>query len=236
MHMKKCLFFIPCFLALSGLAQIKLEFVGGYNYVNLSDIGSLPFWAYRYLGGDHAPISSFHVGAAMEIPFSKKWVIEPALLYFGTGTHEHSQSSTPDLSTVVDVNIHLYYLRLPVNLLYKIPLAGPWQIFVGCGLYVARGVWGNQTGQEYAYLISGGRSPNETVDNTVSFNNQPPSATAATIAPYDVGYSILAGIGWKNLQLRPSISNGLIKVFSRWSDPKSANCIASISMVYRLNR
>jgi hypothetical protein len=235
-NLKKFLFFIPCFLSLGVLAQIKLGLVGGYNYVNLSDIGRLPFGSYHFLGGYHVPISSFHAGVAMVIPLSKKWSLEPALLYFGNGTHEHSQPLTPGFLNVLEVNIHVYYLRLPVNLLYKIAMAGSWHVFAGCGLYVARGVWGNQRGQEYSYLIRGGRSPNKVVDNSVRFSNQPSSGSATTISTYDIGYSILAGIGWKNLQLRPSISNGLIKVFSQWSDPKSANCTASVSLVYILGR
>jgi hypothetical protein len=229
--MKKLLFFIPFFLSLTGFAQIRVELMGGYNDVNLSNIGRLPFSANHFPEGEYVPISSFHAGAAMTIALGKKWALEPGLLYFGTGAHLNAAYLNPGIASFFDVNIHLYYLRLPVNVLYKIVTAGPFHVFAGAGLYVARGIWGNEKGQ---VLAEGAMQyPPETMNEKVRFGSQPsPDGTYLAATPYDVGYTILAGIGWKDFQLRPSISNGFIKVFP--GSDKLWNSAAIVSLVYQL--
>jgi hypothetical protein len=231
LHMKKLLFFMPCFLCLTGFAQIRLELMGGYNDVNLASIGRLPFSAYHFPGGEYVPISSFHAGAGAEIDLGKKWFLEPALLYFGNGAHQNSFSLNPGISFGLDASFHLYYLRLPVNVWYKIVTTGSIYIFAGAGLYAARGIRGNEKG--IAYTESAGRSPNEPVDSKVRFGDPSPSDTEPTVKPYDAGYTILAGIGWKDLQVRPSISNGLIKGF-QGTYTNYANSSFAVSLVYRL--
>ena len=228
--MKKSLFFIPLFLSLTGLAQIRLELMGGYNDVNLSNIGRLPFSANHFSEGEYVPISSFHAGAAMAIALSKKWTLEPGLLYFGNGAHLNAAYLDPGGASYFDVNIHLYYLRLPVNVLYKIVTAGSFHVFAGAGLYVARGIRGNEKGQ----VGSEGFLPftTETINDKVKYGGPASSdGTYLTATPYDVGYTILAGIGWKKIQLRPSISNGFIKVFP--GSDKVYNSAMTVSLVYQ---
>jgi hypothetical protein len=229
--MKKFLFFIPFFLSLTGFAQIRLELMGGYNDVNLSNIGRLPFSANHFPQGEYVPISSFHAGAAVKIPLGKKWALEPGLLYSGNGGHMNAAYLYPGISSFFDVNIHLYYLRLPVNVLYKIVTAGPFHVFAGAGLYVARGIRGNEKGQ----VSSEGYMPltAETINDKVRFGSQPSSdGTYLAATAYDFGYTILAGIGWKDFQLRPSISNGFIKVFP--GSDKLYNSAMAVSLLYQL--
>jgi Outer membrane protein beta-barrel domain len=228
--MKKLLFFMPLLLSLTGFTQIRLELMGGYNDVNLSNIGRLPFSANHFPQGEYVPISSFHAGAATAIALGKKWVLEPGLLYFGNGAHLNAAYLNPGISSFVNATIHLYYLRLPVNVLYKIVTAGPFHFFAGAGLYVARGIWGNEKG---GGLEEGPvQYPPEVIDSKVKFGAQPSfSGTYLTATPYDFGYTILAGIGWKDFQLRPSISNGFIKVFP--GSDKVWNSAVAISLVYQ---
>lgn len=229
--MKKLLFFIPFFLSLTGFAQIRLELMGGYNDVNLSKMGRPPFSANHFPQGEYVPITSFHAGAATTIALGKKWALEPGLLYFGNGAHLNAAYLNPGISSYINETIHLYYLRLPVNVLYKIVTAGPFHVFAGAGLYVARGIGGNEKG---TILAEGAvQFPAETINDKVRFGSQPSSdGTYLAATPYDFGYTILAGIGWKDLQLRPSISNGFIKVFPE-SD-KVWNSAATVSLVYQL--
>ena len=229
--MKKLLFFIPFFLSLTGFAQIRLELMGGYNDVNLSKMGRPPFSANHFPQGEYVPITSFHAGAVTTIALGKKWALEPGLLYFGNGAHLNAAYLNPGISSYINETIHLYYLRLPVNVLYKIVTAGPFHLFAGAGLYVARGIGGNEKG---TILAEGAvQFPPETINDKVRFGSQPSSdGTYLAATPYDFGYTILAGIGWKDLQLRPSISNGFIKVFPE-SD-KVWNSAATVSLVYQL--
>jgi hypothetical protein len=229
--MKKLLFFMPCFLCLTGFAQIRLELMGGYNDVNVGSTGRLPFSAYHFPGGEYVPVSSFHAGAGVEVDLGKKWFLEPALLYFGNGTHERLAYLNPGYAGMLDVKIHLYYLRLPVNVWYKIVTARSFYVFAGAGLYAARGIRGNEKGvtDSYGPVVT----PYQPVDTKVRFGNPSPSDTEPTVKPYDAGYTILAGIGWKDLQVRPSISNGLIKGFPGIY-ANYANSSFAVSLVYRL--
>ena len=228
--MKKLLFFIPFLSSLTGLAQIRLELMGGYNDVNLSTIGRLPFSTNHFPEGEYVPISSFHVGAATEIALGKKWTLEPGLLYFGNGAHMNAAYLYPAVASFFNVDIHLYYLRLPVNVLYKILTTGSFRVFAGAGLYVARGIRGNEKG---AVLTEGYIQSSQEINDKAKFGGQPSSdGTYLTATPYDFGYTILAGIGWKDFQLRPSISNGFIKVFP--GSDKVWNSAAAVSLVYQL--
>jgi hypothetical protein len=228
--MKKLLFLIPFLSSLTGFAQIRLEFMGGYNDVNLSTVGRLPFSTNHFWAGEYVPISSFHAGVAADIALGKKWAVEPGLLYFGNGAHLNAAYLTPGISSFINADIHLYYLRLPVNVLYKIVTAGPFHVFAGAGLYVARGIRGNEKG---TVLAEGYTHSSQAINEKVKFGGQPSSdGTYQTATPYDVGYTILAGIGWKDFQLRPSISNGFIKVFP--GSDKVWNSAAAVSLVYQL--
>jgi hypothetical protein len=230
--MKKFLILIPFLSSLTGLAQIRLEFMGGYNDVNLSTVGRLPFSTNHFWAGEYVPMSSFHAGVATAIPLGKKWTLEPGLLYFGNGAHMNAAYLNPGISSTVNADIHLYYLRLPVNVLYTIVRAGSFRVFAGAGLYAARGIWGNEKG---TVLAEGAvQFPPEAINDKVKFNGHPNFENNLTAEPYDVGYNVVAGIGWKDFQLRPSISNGFLKVFPESYNDKSRNSAAAISLVYQL--
>ena len=112
----------------------------------------------------------------------------------------------------MDVNIRLYYLRLPVNVIYKFDLGKSVQVFAGTGLYFARGLWGKENGQ----LTSEGFGTSvEAINNNVKFVNEAsPNFTDPVFTPYDFGYNVLVGIEWNQLKLTSGISNGLIKAYS----------------------
>jgi hypothetical protein len=229
--MKKLLILIPFLSSLTGLAQIRLELMGGYNDVNLSTVGRLPFSTNHFWAGEYVPISSFHAGVVTAIPLGKKWTLEPGLLYFGNGAHMNAAYLNPGISSFLDVNIHLYYLRLPVNVLYNIVKTRSFHVFAGAGLYAARGIRGNEKGTviEEGYMTF----PQQGVNNKVNFSGQPAFENDLSAKPYDVGYNVLAGIGWKVFQLRASISNGLITVFPG-SNNKLWNSAAAVSLAYQL--
>ena len=164
---------MPLFLSLTGFAQIRLELMGGYNDVNLSKMGRPPFSANHFPQGEYVPVTSFHAGAATTIALGKKWALEPGLLYFGNGAHLNAAYLNPGISSYINETIHLYYLRLPVNVLYKIVTAGPFHVFAGAGLYVARGIGGNEKG---TILAEGAvQFPAETINDKVRFGSQPSS-------------------------------------------------------------
>jgi hypothetical protein len=210
-EMKKLIFCALLFSFKTSFAQIKLEALAGYNDVNLSNMGRLPFKDYQY----YSSINSFQVGAAVEMPLGRKWFLEPALLYFGNGTHISEQSLNPGIDWDINVTERLYYLRIPVNFIYKTHIGQSFQVFAGVGLYFARGLWGKETGQ---IITEGASTSSQTVNNSVKFRTGTSSDwTNPSFNPYDLGYTILAGIEWGQFKLTSSISNGLIKTYSGYN-------------------
>ncbi len=209
--MKKLIFCALCFSFSTTFGQIKLEALVGYNDVNFSNIGRLPFKDYQY----YSSINSFQIGAGAEIPLGRKWFLEPALLYFGSGSHISEQSLNPGIDWDLIVDVHLYYLRIPANLIYKTELVKSVHFFAGAGLYFSRGLWGKENGQ---LITEGGGIWSQNVDNNIKFHNgTSTSAADLNFNPYDIGYNVLAGIEWKQFQLTSGISNGLIQVFSGYN-------------------
>jgi hypothetical protein len=190
----------------------------GYNDVNLSNIGMLPFKNYEHNSGislQYSSINSFHVGLGTEIPIGKKILLEPALLYFGNGSHISGQTYNPGFDWYLNVTIRLYYLHIPVNFIYKTELVRAVHVFAGAGLYFSRGIWGKENGQ---LIMKGGGIWSENVDNKTKFQyGMSANWTNPTFYPYDLGYTVLTGIEWKQFKLTSSISNGLIKAYSGYN-------------------
>ncbi len=202
----------------TSLGQVKLEALVGYNDVNLSNIGMLPFKNYEHNSGislQYSSINSFHVGLGTEIPIGKKIFLEPALLYFGNGSHISGQTYNPGIDWYLDVTIRLYYLHIPVNFVYKTSLFKAVQVFGGAGLYFSRGIWGKENGQ---LVTEGGVEAIQYVNNNTRFQKGISTDwTNPSFNPYDLGYNFLAGIEWKQFKLTSSISNGLIKAYSGYN-------------------
>jgi hypothetical protein len=216
--LKKIIFCALWFSFTTSFAQIKPEVYIGYNLTNQSNIGNPPFKDYNHSStgyGTYSSINSFLVGAGVEVPLGKKWFLEPAILYFGNGTHISEQTLNPGIDWYLNVNIRLYYLRIPVNFVYETDLVKSVHVFAGAGLYFARGIWGKENGQ---LITEGGFISTQTLDKNVKFSSGTSSSlTEPSFNPYDLGYTILAGIEWKKFKLTSSISNGLIKACSGYN-------------------
>ena len=213
--MKKLIFCALLFSFTTSFAQVRLGAIIGCNDVNLSNIGMPPFKDYQYYSSIYSSINSFMVGAGAEIPLGRKWFFEPALLYFGNGTHISEKASNPGIEFNMEVNIHLYYLHIPVSILYKTDLVKSVKVFGGAGLYFARGLWGTEKGQ---FVTEGGGILIQAVDTSIKFRTGTSSSWPhPTFNPYDLGYTILTGIEWKQFKLTTSISNGLIKAYSGYN-------------------
>ena len=227
--MKGLIFCTLSLLSIGCAAQIRFKVLAGYNDASLPEIGG------GYDGWDqNSSANSFHAGVAAEIPLGKNWFLEPALLYFGNGAHIVNNNVNPGGGrSTEEFTLRLYYLRLPVNLLYKIKLGRSFHVIAGAGLYVSRGLWGTQKGYDSpTYNGNAFRPPPvQVIDNNIKFTNDIYPSNL-TFNPYDFGYSFLAGLEWKHLQLIPAISNGLIKAYTG-SGYNLKNSAFSISLAYK---
>ncbi len=231
--LKRLILFALCLSFKTGFAQIKPELFIGYNITNQLNIGSLPFKDYNSYSmayGTNSPIHTFLAGAGVEIPLNKKWFLEPAILYFGNGTHLSEQTLNPGIDWYLNSTIRLYYLRIPVNLIYKINHGKSFQVFGGAGLYVARGLWGKENGE---LITEGGGTSSQIVDKNIKFSSGASySGIVPNFNPYDFGYNMVAGVQWKQLKLTASISNGLTKAYSGYPNDMW-NTAFSVSLTYQ---
>jgi opacity protein-like surface antigen len=235
-----------CFLSTTGSAQaptaspqtssaspqIKWEVVAGYNDANLTALEKAP-----PTGTNYSSINSFHAGAAAAIPFGKNWMLDPGLLYYGNGARIYSAFNSPGGSYLTAATLTAYYLRLPVNLLYKIKLGGTWSIFLGGGFYVSRGLWGTEKGSSSFNEGPMGGWQTETFDHHLSFTKTTTAGHSGipgtAFEPWDFGYTVSAGVEWKQFRLSPDISNGLVKAYEG-SAYNVKNHVFSISLRYNL--
>jgi len=81
-------------------------------------------------------IPGFNVGVNAEIPIAPTFFIQPGLLFTTKGAKLEQNNSQSYTS-----NVHLSYIEVPVNLVYK-PLLGTGRLIAGFGPYVDFGVGG----------------------------------------------------------------------------------------------
>jgi hypothetical protein len=117
-----------------------------------------------------------------------------------------------------------------VNFIYKTNLFKAVQVFGGTGLYFSRGIWGKENGQ---LITKGGGISIQNLNNNTKFQNGVSTDwTNPTFNPYDFGYTVLAGVEWKQFQLTSSISNGLIKAYTGYNY-NLWNCAFSVCLTYK---
>jgi hypothetical protein len=119
--------------ALSLHAQIGFGVKGGLNFQNVNG---------KDIDGnkrENGLSTGFHIGATVDIPVAPDFYFQPALLLSTKGTKYKilMVKSTSDY----DAALHLTYLELPLNLLYK-PKLGSGHILLGFGPYLAYGISG----------------------------------------------------------------------------------------------
>jgi Outer membrane protein beta-barrel domain len=208
--MKKIFFFLLCFVSTHSFSQIKIAAEGGYNSARFVQSGETPSADY---GNSPSSISTFNAGIVSEIPLSKKIFLQPALLYFGNGTHIEGQAINPGYESFSHTAIQIYYLRLPVNVVYKMKLNNQFKLLAGAGLYAAKGLSGTGKG-----IIEGsGLSTTAfayAFNSKVNFSNDNSSSNETNINPFDFGFNLLAGIECKNFQLTANYSHGFSQVYS----------------------
>jgi hypothetical protein len=237
--MRNLMVCILCLVGMQGFTQIRVGVQGGFNTTNFwqTDVHEgLP------TGLSSWPISTFHAGVVAELDLGNNFVLQPALLYYGTGSHLGNAAGfvDPPGFHIGYSNTHLiiYSLRLPVNFLYKFRVNDEVKILLGMGPYIAKGVSGREKGFYTADSTNGSSFGNvitNPIDNPVKFSNGPSSSTqgVANVAPYDVGGDILAGVQYRKWEWTINFSRGFTNVYHN-SFANGGNVIWSFSVAYLL--
>lgn len=166
----------------------------------------------------------FHVGGTADLPLTAQLFLQPALLFTSKGFTVGKKAIAENLYGVDKIKFTSYYLELPVNLVYKLPM-GPGKMLFGAGPYIAYGLGGRWKAE------AGGMS----VKGTLKFMNDVSSMDSSMggnsrkipyTKPLDFGANILIGYELqKNLYFHLNGQLGLLDVdpsFDGVSDENSS--------------
>lgn len=217
-------------LAVNVSAQTPSVFLkGGLNIANISttDNGSIE---------DANSLASFHVGLMADLPLGKLIAIQPSLLFTGKGAK--TQSGSPSDANYFKATSNPYYVELPVNLVFKIPLASDnSSVFLGAGPYVAMGVAGKNK-VEGKIL---GVSFND--ESSIDFSNDDPAtgteegAGLGIMRRFDWGLNGTAGLQLNKFLLSVNYGWGLAKLQSgsnNSENDKNKHRVLGVSVGFRL--
>jgi hypothetical protein len=143
-------------------------------------------------------ITGFHAGVNVEFPVAPDFVLQPGLLFTVKGTKTTEAVGTG--------KIHVNYLELPVNFIYK-PGFGNGRLLLGLGPYIAYGIGGK------AKLTGSGSD----IEQDVKFENKLSASQVADnefyVRPFDAGANLLAGyeLG-SGISLQLNAQLGLLKI------------------------
>ncbi len=229
--MKKIILSLLCFTASYSFSQFSIGLTGGYNSSKFFESGSVP----SQYGISTSAISSFNAGVLAEIKLSGQFFLQPALLYYANGSAVLSSSFLSSNTSYSNTTIRANYLRLPVNVVYKLFISDQFNALGGAGLYVARGLSGTEKGYQYS---NGDFPPYLTdsiqVNNKVQFTNGSASGENTTaLKPMDFGYDVLLGVEYHSFELTANYSRGLLKADTNPAfDYNFKNNTLAISVAY----
>jgi len=199
--MRILLLLFPCFWCICVQAQLRIGVQGGYSRVRWASIN--PTSSILPLSYTTCALSGFQTGLVAEVNLWNRLFLRPALFVSGKGTTLNRQSWFDTSSR----GIWLQYVELPVTLVYQVILSRKVTGFVGAGLYAAPAFSGIEKGEEKT--LSGEYG----IYNEVEFgthNDGPVIQMLPTIIkPFDYGFTVLAGVELRSVQLLLTYSRGL---------------------------
>lgn len=206
----KNLLLIPALLAFgatSALAQdddtrLRFGIKGGYNAANLtiSDNGETD---------DKKMLSSFHVGAYVDLPLAPVFSIQPGLMLSGKGTKY--TVGDKDSDNWAETKLNPIYLEVPVNAVGKIPLADNFKLFVGAGPYIAMGIAGKQSVEGELLGVSFSEDDNIEYgdDEPINGNN---GSGKGNVKRFDYGLNFLGGLEINRFTVNAQYGLGLANI------------------------
>lgn len=221
---------ISCISLTSFAQQSSAWLKGGVNFANVS---------YNSNGevDDANMLTSFHVGLMGDFTIAKIFAIQSGLLFTGKGAKLQSGNST-DL-TYYKATTNPLYIELPVNGVFKIPLAVPGSnFFVGAGPYIAIGVAGKRKieGKYVGVAFNSKENIEFSNDDPSTFNNEEGTGLGV-MRRFDYGLNGTAGFQLGSGMIAVNYGYGLAKLQSGSNssdDNKNKHRVLSISVGFKL--
>ena len=204
-------------------------FKGGLNVANVSTSSDGDV-------EDAKSLTSFHAGVLADISLSKVISLQPGILFTGKGTK--TQNGLESDANYYKATSNPYYVEIPANLVFKIPLGAGSRVFVGAGPYLAIGVAGKNKA-EGRYL-----GMDFDLESDIDFSNDDPTTTNfeegagfGIMRRFDYGLNGLAGLEFQKILLSVGYGHGLAKIQSgadNSSDDMNKHRVWSFSLGVKL--
>jgi hypothetical protein len=212
--MKKLMICILCFVSIKSFSQVRLGVQGSYS--------SLNFWQTDGYSGEPSlentwQINGWQAGLVAEFDLGYSGVeFQPSLLYAMNGSHLRQVQGFVDNPTTTydqaDTKLTIYYLRVPLNILYSYRVSPKFKVYAGVGPYIAKTLGGTEVGTYEASTYSNGGYAYTTgqINNKVQINGNTSYNTLgqSNVPSIDIGMDILAGFQYKKLQISASWNRG----------------------------
>lgn len=204
--MKKFLIIVASTFSVS-LSQAQLYVQGGLNLANITSTNDGQTES-------NAILPTVQAGLTYRLGISKVFDVETGLLLTGKGSK--AETFFNNNADYVKSSFNPFYLELPLNLVFKIPLGnqGRSNLFFHVGPYVAMGIGGTST----LKIKVGGLET--TTKSDIQFSNDDPFTSQQDDAAYnklkrfDFGGNVGAGFDFHKIVLKVNLGVGFAKIGS----------------------
>ena len=189
------------FSTLALQAQIGFGLLGGVNFQNINgkDINGNKL--------ENGLLTGFHAGVNINIPLAPDFYFQPGVLFSVKGAKDDFFSPQVKASGDYETTTKLYYIEMPLNLLYR-PQLGEGYILIGLGPYIAYGIGGKEI-SDFGSSLSYERDVKfkSTVTNIIDLIEN------AYYRPFDAGANIFFGYEFSmGLFCQMNAQLGLLKI------------------------
>ena len=196
-------------------AQSSAQLKAGINLANVSvtDDGDV----------DEANmLTSFQVGIVGDIPMGKIISFQPGLIFTGKGSK--TQSGSASSPTYFKATSNPFYIEVPANIVFKLPIGTASKFFVGAGPYLGIGISGkNKTEGKYLSAAFETEQNIEFSDDDPTTFNYEENAGLGVLKRFDYGLNGTAGIEGKSIVLGVNYGLGLAKLQSGSNNSEDRN-------------
>jgi hypothetical protein len=204
------------------------QLVGGVNLANISvtDDGRVD---------DAKMLTSYRVGAIVDVPLGNFFSLQPGLLFTGKGAKTTVGNST-DLNYYQSTSNPMY-IEMPFNFVGKLPLGEYSNLFFGAGPYAAMGVAGKNRVDGKFFGVKFDRESNIIFNNDNPTTSQEEDAGYGKLKRFDYGLNALGGLEFNKFSLSANYGMGFTKINSNTknnANDEGKHRVLSLSLALKL--
>jgi len=180
-------------------------------------------------------LPSFQVGMQGDIPVTSFLSLQPGILFTGKGSKTQMGNTTD--ANYYRATSNPYYIEVPMNITFKLPLNKESKFFAGAGGYAAMGIAGNRKADGKIFGVA--FSNKERID----FSNDDPTTSGeegagfGIMKRFDFGLTGTAGFEGNAIVVAANYGLGLAKLQSgttNGTDNNNKHRVLSITIGFKL--